>query len=95
MNMAFIQSGKQVLRARSPNLKVRSSQCWIQVQPPVGHFFFPRFLFPYDRAMGKKKTPVFRDGSKQSVNKDDGKIKAIRTWDDIEHDSEDECTYQR
>lgn len=58
-------------------------------------FFFPRFLFPYDRAMGKKKTPVFRDGSKQSVNKDDGKIKAIRTWDDIEHDSEDECTYQR
>lgn len=89
MNMAFRQSGKQVLRARSPNLNAefRSSH-----QLTI---FFPRFLFPYDRAMGKKKAPVFRDGSKQSVNKDDGKIKAIRTWDDIEHDSEDECTYQR
>ena len=42
--------------------------------------------------MGKRKTPVFRDGSKKQSH-DDGKIKAIRTWDDIDHDSEDECNY--
>ena len=42
--------------------------------------------------MGRRKTPVFRDGSKKQSN-DDGKIKAIRTWDDIDHDSEDECNY--
>lgn len=42
--------------------------------------------------MGKKKTPVFRNGADNEVNstKDD-KINAIRTWDDVEHDSEDEC----
>lgn len=42
--------------------------------------------------MGKKKTPVFRNGADNEANstKDD-KINAIRTWDDVEHDSEDEC----
>lgn len=42
--------------------------------------------------MGKKKTPVFRNGADNETNstKDD-KINAIRTWDDIEHDSEDDC----
>lgn len=42
--------------------------------------------------MGKKKTPVFRDGAdnNSSSTKED-KIKAIRTWNDVEHDSEDEC----
>lgn len=42
--------------------------------------------------MGKKKTPVFRNGADNEANstKDD-KINAIRTWDDIEHDSEDDC----
>ncbi|KAL7311294.1 something about silencing protein 10 [Mucor circinelloides] len=41
--------------------------------------------------MGKKKTPVFRNGADNETNstKDD-KINAIRTWDDIEHDSEDD-----
>lgn len=45
--------------------------------------------------MGKKKVPVFRDASaKKKNNEDEGaSIKAIRTWDDIEHDSEDECTW--
>jgi hypothetical protein len=42
--------------------------------------------------MGKKKTPVFRNGADNEINstKND-KINAIRTWDDVEHDSEDEC----
>ncbi|KAI7882154.1 hypothetical protein K492DRAFT_206319 [Lichtheimia hyalospora FSU 10163] len=41
--------------------------------------------------MGKKKAPVFRDASAKKKNEDEGaSIKAIRTWDDIEHDSEDE-----
>ncbi|KAI7855374.1 Sas10 C-terminal domain-containing protein [Circinella umbellata] len=44
--------------------------------------------------MGRRKTPVFRDGSKKQSN-DDGKIKAIRTWDDIDHDSEDEFHDER
>lgn len=45
--------------------------------------------------MGKKKAPVFRDASaKNKSNQDEGaSIKAIRTWDDIEHDSEDECRW--
>lgn len=43
--------------------------------------------------MGKKKAPVFRDAAaNKKKNEDEGaSIKAIRTWDDIEHDSEDEC----
>ncbi|KAG2216497.1 hypothetical protein INT45_006842 [Circinella minor] len=44
--------------------------------------------------MGRRKTPVFRDGSKKQSN-DDGKIKAIQTWDDIDHDSEDEFHDER
>ncbi|KAI8098147.1 Sas10 C-terminal domain-containing protein [Gilbertella persicaria] len=40
--------------------------------------------------MGKRKTPVFRDAKKANTNTDDSKINAIHTWDDIEHDSEDE-----
>ncbi|KAI9300607.1 Sas10 C-terminal domain-containing protein [Cunninghamella echinulata] len=39
--------------------------------------------------MGKKRGVVFRDGSKKTRN-DEGKINAINTWDDIDHDSEDE-----
>ncbi|KAI9322501.1 Sas10 C-terminal domain-containing protein [Dichotomocladium elegans] len=45
--------------------------------------------------MGKKKAPVFRDGSANQINRDDGKIKAIRTWNDIEHDSEDDFHDER
>lgn len=42
--------------------------------------------------MGKRKTPVFRQGKDQNTTpKDNGKVKAIRTWDDVEHDSEDDC----
>ncbi|EPB81211.1 hypothetical protein HMPREF1544_03673 [Mucor circinelloides 1006PhL] len=46
--------------------------------------------------MGKKKTPVFRNGADNEANstKDD-KINAIRTWDDIEHDSEDDFHDER
>ncbi|KAI9264157.1 Sas10 C-terminal domain-containing protein [Phascolomyces articulosus] len=44
--------------------------------------------------MGRRKTPVFRDGSKKQ-SRDDGKINAIRTWDDIDHDSEDEFHDER
>ncbi|KAI8341148.1 Sas10 C-terminal domain-containing protein [Chlamydoabsidia padenii] len=40
--------------------------------------------------MGKKKSTVFRKGSTKNNTIDDGKINAINTWDDIEHDSEDE-----
>ncbi|KAF7730140.1 hypothetical protein EC973_002748 [Apophysomyces ossiformis] len=42
--------------------------------------------------MGKKRTPIFRASkASETQTRDEGKIKAIRTWDDIEHDSEDEC----
>lgn len=42
--------------------------------------------------MGKKKTPVFRNGADKDNDPTKGnKINAIRTWDDIEHDSEDDC----
>lgn len=41
--------------------------------------------------MGKKKTPVFRKAVTQEDPSKNDKIKAIRTWDDIEHDSEDDC----
>ncbi|OBZ90775.1 Uncharacterized protein C3B8.09 [Choanephora cucurbitarum] len=40
--------------------------------------------------MGKRKTPVFRDSKKDLDTPRDSKINAIRTWDDVEHDSEDE-----
>ncbi|KAK4521214.1 vesicular-fusion protein S17 [Mucor velutinosus] len=41
--------------------------------------------------MGKKKTPVFRNAAKNEANSSkDDKVNAIRTWDDIEHDSEDD-----
>ncbi|CEP15399.1 hypothetical protein [Parasitella parasitica] len=41
--------------------------------------------------MGKKKTSVFRNGAaRESVSTGDEKINAIKTWNDIEHDSEDE-----
>ncbi|CAO3636788.1 unnamed protein product [Mucor fragilis] len=41
--------------------------------------------------MGKKKTPVFRNAAdKEASSSKDDKINAIRTWDDIEHDSEDD-----
>lgn len=43
--------------------------------------------------MGKKKTPVFRQGKDKASSKDSGKVKAIRTWDDVEHDSEDDCKF--
>ncbi|KAI9477948.1 MAG: Sas10 C-terminal domain-containing protein [Benjaminiella poitrasii] len=48
--------------------------------------------------MGKKKTPVFRQGKKTASNEYDregDKFDAIRTWDDIEHDSEDEFHEER
>ncbi|KAI8388429.1 Sas10 C-terminal domain-containing protein [Radiomyces spectabilis] len=46
--------------------------------------------------MGKKKTAVFRDAKAKSADPRQGdKIKAIRTWDDIEHDSEDEFHEER
>lgn len=41
--------------------------------------------------MGKRKTPVFRKGTAEQDPSKGDKIKAIRTWDDIEHDSEDDC----
>ena len=41
--------------------------------------------------MGKRKTPVFRDASKTQSIQEESKRKAIKTWDDIDHDSEDEC----
>jgi hypothetical protein len=42
--------------------------------------------------MGKKKTPVFRNGADKDVDFTEGaKIDAIKTWDDVEHDSEDDC----
>ncbi|KAG1471605.1 hypothetical protein G6F56_002032 [Rhizopus delemar] len=45
--------------------------------------------------MGKKKTPVFRKGkSEEDASKGD-KIKAIRTWNDVEHDSEDDFHDER
>ncbi|KAI8067846.1 Sas10 C-terminal domain-containing protein [Gongronella butleri] len=40
--------------------------------------------------MGKKKAAVFRDASKNAKQDDGDKIRAIRTWDDIEHESEDD-----
>ncbi|GAA5807270.1 hypothetical protein MFLAVUS_000627 [Mucor flavus] len=41
--------------------------------------------------MGKKKTAVFRNGAENnSDSTKEDKIKAIRTWNDVEHDSEDE-----
>ncbi|KAI8990072.1 Sas10 C-terminal domain-containing protein [Pilobolus umbonatus] len=43
--------------------------------------------------MGKRKTHVVRTGPKAAtteVNRADSKIKAIKTWDDIEHDAEDD-----
>lgn len=41
--------------------------------------------------MGKKKTPVFRNAADNEANSSkDDKMNAIRTWDDIEHDSEDD-----
>ncbi|ORZ21611.1 Sas10 C-terminal domain-domain-containing protein [Absidia repens] len=40
--------------------------------------------------MGKKKSTVFRKGSNKQSDVSDGKINAIKTWDDIEHDSEDD-----
>lgn len=44
--------------------------------------------------MGKKKTPVFRNAAdKEASSSKDDKINAIRTWDDIEHDSEDDCKW--
>ncbi|KAI8136776.1 Sas10 C-terminal domain-containing protein [Fennellomyces sp. T-0311] len=45
--------------------------------------------------MGKRKTPVFRDASKAQSSRDDSKINAIKTWDDIDHDSEDEFHDER
>jgi U3 small nucleolar RNA-associated protein 3 len=45
--------------------------------------------------MGKKKTPVFRNAADKDVDSSkDDKIDAIRTWDDIEHDSEDDCKFK-
>jgi U3 small nucleolar RNA-associated protein 3 len=41
--------------------------------------------------MGKKKSAVFRKGSDKNQVVEDGKINAINTWNDVEHDSEDEC----
>ncbi|KAI8987937.1 Sas10 C-terminal domain-containing protein [Mycotypha africana] len=43
--------------------------------------------------MGKKKAPIFRNGANKSNSEtsgDNDKIAAIRTWNDVEHDSEDE-----
>ncbi|CEG70642.1 hypothetical protein RMATCC62417_06504 [Rhizopus microsporus] len=45
--------------------------------------------------MGKKKTPVFRKAATQEDPSKNDKIKAIRTWDDIEHDSEDDFHDER
>lgn len=44
--------------------------------------------------MGKKKAAVFRDGAESTFDTTKGdKIAAIRTWDDVEHDSEDDCKF--
>ncbi|KAI8077851.1 Sas10 C-terminal domain-containing protein [Halteromyces radiatus] len=40
--------------------------------------------------MGKKKTAVFRKAPAKQQDVNNSKINAINTWDDIEHDSEDE-----
>lgn len=41
--------------------------------------------------MGKKKSVVFRNGADKNVDSSKSdKIDAIRTWDDVEHDSEDD-----
>ncbi|CAO3590132.1 unnamed protein product [Absidia cylindrospora] len=40
--------------------------------------------------MGKKKSTVFRKGASKQNDISNGKINAINTWDDIEHDSEDD-----
>jgi U3 small nucleolar RNA-associated protein 3 len=46
--------------------------------------------------MGKKKTPVFRNGADKDHDSTKGdKIDAIRTWDDVEHDSEDDCEFMK
>ncbi|KAG0745088.1 hypothetical protein G6F57_001395 [Rhizopus arrhizus] len=45
--------------------------------------------------MGKRKTPVFRKGTAEQDPSKGDKIKAIRTWDDIEHDSEDDFHDER
>lgn len=45
--------------------------------------------------MGKKKTPVFRNAADKDIDSSkDDKLDAIRTWDDIEHDSEDDCKFE-
>lgn len=44
--------------------------------------------------MGKKKSAVFRNGADSALDTTKGdKIDAIRTWDDVEHDSEDDCKF--
>lgn len=44
--------------------------------------------------MGKKKSAVFRNGADNALDTTKGdKIDAIRTWDDVEHDSEDDCKF--
>ncbi|KAI9272032.1 Sas10 C-terminal domain-containing protein [Sporodiniella umbellata] len=45
--------------------------------------------------MGKKKTPVFRKGNVEENSKKGGNVKAIRTWNDVEHDSEDDFHDER
>lgn len=45
--------------------------------------------------MGRKRTPVFRKAEDVGpINRNAAKIKAINTWDDVEHDSEDECNIE-
>ncbi|KAG0189779.1 hypothetical protein DFQ28_002909 [Apophysomyces sp. BC1034] len=56
----------------------------------------PRFWQPKSFDMGKKRTPIFRSSSASNTNsRDNDKIKAIRTWGDVEHDSEDEFHEER
>jgi hypothetical protein len=48
--------------------------------------------------MGKKrssgrKREIF-DPSQDYESRTTGKVKAINTWDDIEHDEEDQCMYR-
>lgn len=46
--------------------------------------------------MGKKKAAVFRDGAESALDSTKGdKIDAIRTWNDVEHDSEDDCKFSK
>lgn len=45
--------------------------------------------------MGKKKSAVFRNGADKTVDaSSNDKIDAIKTWDDVEHDSEDDCKWE-